>query len=622
LVPEKVSVEAAMSGVLVPSLSPAEALFSTLEDLDLPLVAASPFHRLKGLSRCKLASTRVLSAAERRLLTEHFVDSFAWEAVESLLPFRLVVLAEVPAWQPRRCRSFYRWLPPEDVQTVEDLAGLDDFDLILRLFDFSAWRPILAQRFASQMGPPPFDPVSVGLAILLARWRKWNWSELLTELRSPERGAGYCRRLGFDPDVLPCESTFRMALSGTEEGWLQQCADSLVLGLMAYGLIPTHSTFPGDPPERGVSVALDSQLIDARSRMRCRYQNERCFQPPPQRACAAREKGKKGCACDTEACVERCHYARGRDPEATYVFYPGSNRHSTPAHQPASAEGKKNQSKVTGRGRFSVHCFGYKSKAFNVVDDRLFTYWPLSGPFVPANCNDHLQTVPGFRDLRRRFPDLQIGEVLGDAGEGKDEVLRYVYDELKALRTIALWHRRSDEDPLYCLQRGYDTNGIPLCPHGYRLAFNGHDYQRRDSKWVCRQRCLYGSTPDVRLPSPPPEGARLAENTAPTCPYRDPAQPLGYLVVVGKRLPDRNLRLARDLRVGSPTWKLRMGRLSNAESRNAQQKRRGLKRSPWYGKANSAKATFLGDLLACALNVARFVREATEAAAKPVSVGT
>jgi hypothetical protein len=555
------------------------------------------------------------------LLTEHFVDFFEWEAIQPLLPFRLVVPVEVPAWHPRRCRSFYRWLPPCDMQTAEDLAGLDDFDLILRLFDFTAWRPILAQRFASQMGPPPFDPVCVGLAILLARWRNWNWSELLTELRSPERGEGYCRRLGFDPEDLPCESTFRMALGDTEEGWLLQCGDSLALGLMAYGLIPTHSTFPGDPPERGVSVALDSQLIDARSRMRCRFQNQRCFLPPAERACAAQEKGKKGCACDTDACAEHCRYATGRDPEATYVFYPGSKRHSTPPRRPASAEGTEKPSQGVERGKRPVHRFGYKSKAFNVVDDRLFTYWPLSGPFVPANYNDHLQTVPGFQDLRRRFPGLQIGEVLGDAGEGKDEVLRYVYDELKALRTIALWHRRWDEDPLHCLQQGYDNNGIPLCPHGYRLAFNGHDYQRRDSKWVCRQRCRYGSTPDVALPSPQ-GGTSLAENQVSTCPYRDPAQPLGYLVVVGKRLPDRNLRLARDLKVGSRTWKLRMGRLSNAESRNAQQKRRGLKRSPWYGKANSAKATFLGDLLACALNVARFVREATEAAAKSVSVDT
>jgi len=83
---------------------------------------------------------------------------------------------------------------------------------------------------------------------------------------------------------------------------------------------------------------------------------------------------------------------------------------------------------------------------------------------------------------------------------------------------------------------------------------------------------------------------------------------------VGLALPDGNIRLARDLKVGSPTWTLRQGRQSYAESRNANQTRRGLKRSPWYGLANSAKAQCLGDMLTLATNVARFVREATTAA--------
>lgn len=43
-----------------------------------------------------------------------------------------------------------------------------------------------------------------------------------------------------------------------------------------------------------------------------------------------------------------------------------------------------------------------------------------AGPFASANRNDHLQTVPSFRDLRRRFPGLTIGEALADAGEGKE----------------------------------------------------------------------------------------------------------------------------------------------------------------------------------------------------------
>jgi len=91
---------------------------------------------------------------------------------------------------------------------------------------------------------------------------------------------------------------------------------------------------------------------------------------------------------------------------------------------------------------------------------------------------------------------------------------------------------------------------------------------------------------------------------------------------VNLTLPGGNIRLARDLKIGSPTWDLRMGRLSYAESRNACQARRGVKRSPWFGRANSAKASILADILTNILNVARFVREATQAAAHSVSTGT
>ncbi len=167
------------------------------------------------------------------MLTEHFVATFCWEAIRPHLPLRLAVPPDVPPWQPRRCRSHYLWLPPDDVHSADDLIGLDNFDLVLRLFDFSPWRPILGQRFASQFGPPPFDPVSIGLAWLLVRWRNWTWPQLVSELHSPERGLGYCRRLGFDPDDIPAASTFRMALKNTDPSWLLQCEDSLILGLMA-----------------------------------------------------------------------------------------------------------------------------------------------------------------------------------------------------------------------------------------------------------------------------------------------------------------------------------------------------------------------------------------------------
>ena len=284
------------------------------------------FAHLLGLSRLELKASRSVPADERRLLTVHFQESFSWSAIRPLLPLPFSVPVDVPTPPLRRYRSAYTWLPSQKLLTVKALDGLDDFDLVLRLFDFSAWRSILAQRFRSHFGPPAFDPVSIGLGILLARWRNWGWPTLRRELSSAERGQGYCRRLGFDRDDLPAESTWRTALANTDEKWFLQCADSVVQGLMKQGLIPNHSTFPGDPTERGIAVALDSQLVAARSRMRCRYQHPACFRRRQDRLCAARVMGKEGCACDTEACLDRCRLVATRDPEAAYVYYVGTNQ--------------------------------------------------------------------------------------------------------------------------------------------------------------------------------------------------------------------------------------------------------------------------------------------------------
>ncbi len=589
-----------MSAGRVPDLADSERM--TVDH-----VPDSPFHRLVGLSRAELAATRDLPAAERRLLTPYFVDTFRWDAVRPLLPLRLPVPADVPTWHARTCRSHYVWLPPDDIHAAADLAGVDDVDLVLRLFDFSPWRPILGQRFHSQFGPPPFDPVSLGLSWLLTVWRDWSWPALVRELHSTERGQGYVRRLGFDRHDLPAASTLREAVNHTPHDRLVQCADSLALGLMAYGLIPTRSTFPGDPSKRGVTINTDSQLVKAKSRMRCRYQNPACWLPRPQRTCAARADGKDGCLCDTEACRDRCRLVTARDRQAAYVYYSGSNQPTPPGSAPVS--GPKRPT------RHGKHHFGYKSKAFNIVDDRLFLYWPLVGPFVPANRNDHLQTIPGFRDVRRRFPQVTMSEVIADAGEGVDEVLTYVHDELQALRLIDVRQDETDTDLAKLIERGYDARGNPVCPHGYRLAFNGHDYQRGDSKWACRQRCRHRPRPDIQL-DPPPAGLVAA------CPYRDPEHLLGHVVRVGVALPDHCVRLARDLKVDSRLWKLRYHRRSYSESRNANQARYGLTRAPWYGQSNAAKADCLGDILTLSLNVARLVREATVAAARSVTAGT
>jgi hypothetical protein len=240
---------------------------------------------------------------------------------------------------------------------------------------------------------------------------------------------------------------------------------------------------------------------------------------------------------------------------------------------------------------------------------------PLTGPCTPANRNDHLLTIPGLQTLQKRFPHLQIGELLGDAGEGFDEILKFVHQDLHALRTIRLRHTEGDDQPLTCLERGYDQNGTPLCPHGYRLSSNGHDYQRgspgsrtgRDTtKWVCRLKCIHQPQPDI--PSATPEISRT------TCPFAKSEHPLGFSLTTGLTLPDGSIRLARDIQVGSDTWKLRIGRQSYSESHNATQARRQLKRSHAFGLPNTAKSMIINDTLSLAFNLARLVFEASRQA--------
>jgi len=562
-------------------------------------VPNSPFEQLQCQTRAQLSAGRVLPAAERRLQLPNFVELFRWEAICSLLPLKLPTPGEASPWRGRLCRSYYQWLAGDDISIQE----LDEFDLLLRLFDFSPWRPYFAERFRSQYGPPPFDPLSLGLGMFLAQYQSWDWVRLVGELRSPARGGDYCRRLGFDHTDLPAASTFRMAFALTPLEWLAACQDSLAQGLMTYQLIPTRSTFPGDPPEGGVSIATDCQLIASRSRMQCSHQVPACSQPAAARTCPAREAGKEGCACDTPACQEHCRFAAWRDPQAAYVYYVGSNQ---PGPNPNTARKAKEQpSTANRRGK---HHFGYKSKAFNIVDDRLFLIWPLTGPTSPANRNDHLLTLPGLQALRQRFPSLKIGELLGDAGEGYDEILRFVHQDLQALRTIRPRHTEGDDNPLTCLQRGYDHNGTPLCPHGYRLSSNGHDYQRHATKWVCRLKCAHQPDPDI-------PGATAAISHS-TCPFADPAHPLGFSLTTTLTLPDGSIRLARDMQVGSDTWRLRIGRQSYAESRNATQARRHIKRSPAFGLPNTAKAMLISDTLSLAFNLTRLIFEASRQAAR------
>lgn len=78
-----------------------------LTPADLP---DSPFHRLIGLTRSLLRDTRDIPAAERRLLTPYFVETFCWAAVRPRLPLRRVVALFRTALKEKHAAAFLEYL--------------------------------------------------------------------------------------------------------------------------------------------------------------------------------------------------------------------------------------------------------------------------------------------------------------------------------------------------------------------------------------------------------------------------------------------------------------------------------------------------------------------------------
>jgi hypothetical protein len=69
-----------------------------------------------------------------------------------------------------------------------------------------------------------------------------------------------------------------MALARTQLDWFTACQDSLVQGLMTYQLIPTHSTFPGDPLVRSSEIPRFGKRVDKRRLARAAY-TDHCDKP-------------------------------------------------------------------------------------------------------------------------------------------------------------------------------------------------------------------------------------------------------------------------------------------------------------------------------------------------------
>jgi len=219
-------------------------------------------------------------------------------------------------------------------------------------------------------------------------------------------------------------------------------------------------------------------IHDAASRMRCSSVTDTCYQPTsPEtpRPCPAKEKGRRGCDCDTTDCAQVCRYATPRDPKARFVWYSGSNQ---PQHNPNQSTDPTKAKKKRGQGRF-----GYRTLPVQLIDSpRRFSLVLLDDPsinsghrFMPASDREENPGAALLLQLPTFYPDLEIDAVAGDAGLGYDIFLHTVYADLNARRVIDLRAHQTDQDKTQWPLRGYDDKGRPICPFGYAFKANGFD---------------------------------------------------------------------------------------------------------------------------------------------------
>jgi len=147
------------------------------------------------------------SPQQTRAQDSAFVQQCSLKQLCQQLPLNWPTPAGLPASPKKSYRSGYHYSWGEVCRNPEQVQAwlkLGDFDLVLRLVDFSGLRPVLAKclGWKSGRGWEPFDPVSF---FLLYQWQiinHWTRQELLTHL-AQERYADMPPGLAFATGCIP-----------------------------------------------------------------------------------------------------------------------------------------------------------------------------------------------------------------------------------------------------------------------------------------------------------------------------------------------------------------------------------------------------------------------------------
>jgi hypothetical protein len=558
------------------------------------------------------------SAPQTRAQDELFVQHCSYAGLRPQLPLRWPEACGLPDSPKKRYRSQYVYAGCEDLDDPTKWEQLSSFDLVLRLVDFSPLRATLAWLlgWTSARGKVPFDPLSFFLLVGWQVVQGWSRAEALRNIRQP-RYADYAAAFGFLNQDFPTEGGVRYFLTtmgnhcATHDDTLSVQVDDeraveiaiQYLNYLIAGAVHLirQAQLLSPSAWQQAQICPDGMIHDAASRMRCTSVQPSCYQTTcvqNPRPCPAQRKGKRGCTCDTLHCVQACRHAPLRDPQARCVYYAGSNQ---PTHSPNAPRDSATTHTAKGELRY-----GYKSLPIQLAEPQRRFSLVLLDDFLSANTREENPAAALLLQLSLFYPDLVVHTVAGDAGLGYYAFLHACY-LLHARRVVDLRADPSDQDKAQWVMRGYDDRGRPICPLGYVLTANGFDTHRQRHKWFCGKSCLKGKAPAVQV-----EGVTYPPDQ---CPYQNSPHPFGKLVNVGETFQDGSIRLARDVPVGTPTWKRLYHRARNAsEDRNSDLESWHLKRLPVYGQPRGRALIALADAWLNLTILARLVREATTAA--------
>lgn len=560
-----------------------------------------------------------LDAVTARAADQRFISQCSLTGLQDKLPFRWQTPPGIPPSPKRHYRSHYVYQGWQDLRDLSQWNHLSDFDLNLRLVDYSGLRPVLAWllNWQSARGWCPFDPLSI---FFVHGWQITNsWSRALTlqNLHNP-RYADYANLFGFQDGIFPSEGGLRYYLTtlGANSQILAKTvqvqlddARAVPVTVLALNHLIAGSTnlikeagIISQEAWRKAMVCPDGMIHDAASRLKCTAVQDTCYQPTTSqkpRPCPAKEKDHQGCDCKTADCAAVCRFATPRDPAARLVVYTGSNQPKSSPNQPATPP----QEQPKGKGELR---YGYRSVPLLLADEERRTSFILMDGFLPAPEREENPSAALLLQTPTFYPDLHLDAAAGDAGVGYASYLRAAHS-LGVKRVVDLRADPSDQDKPGWTTRGYDDKGRPICFYGYAFTSNGYDPERKRHKWFCDKPCLTKEPPAVTLANvayPPDE-----------CPYQAAKYAYGEIRNVALAFDDGSTRLVRDISVGTPAWKRIYHRARNAaEGRQATMERWRLKRLRVYGDLRGQAMIFQADVWDNLTTMARLVREATMAA--------